>query len=58
MTPTESMPGTETPVEFTMDTPAGELTVEIRRQGDPAADDACTDFPNADLPQFTRPEWN
>ena len=40
MTPTNPAPGTEAPAEFTMDTPAGELTVEIRRQGDPAADDA------------------
>ena len=59
MTPTESIPGTEAPAEFTMRTASGdELTVEIRRQGDPVPHDPCTDFPNADLPQFTRPEWN
>lgn len=59
MTPTKPAPGTEAPVEFTMRTTSGdELTVEIHRQGDPAPDDTCTDFPNADLPHVTRPKWN
>ena len=40
MTPTKPAPDTEAPVEFTMDTPAGELTVEILRQGEPAPDDS------------------
>ena len=44
MTPTESIPGTEAPAEFTMRTASGdELTVEIRRQGDPAPVDICTE---------------
>lgn len=35
MTPTTPAPATEAPVSFTMDTPDGELTVEIRSQGTP-----------------------
>ena len=42
MTPTVPAPTNEAPHEFTMDTPEGEITVEIRLQGETPAD-ACAE---------------